>query len=63
MSKDLPLLPSERKQYEYKIKELKNERDQIYACALRKVNSTITTCKILTEAQKIELLALIWSKE
>lgn len=65
MAKDkaLPLLNSERKELLQKIKDAENKADTIYAAALRKVNSTITTCKILTEAQKIELLALIWSKE
>lgn len=59
---ELPLLNSERKAYEEKIKEQKKRADEIYGCVLRKVNGIIVLSDYLTTEQKERLLSIIWSE-
>lgn len=52
MPKELPLLNSERKAYEEKIKEAKKRADETYGCVMRKVNGLIIRATYLTTEQK-----------
>lgn len=60
---ELEMLPSERKQYHDKIKQLIEERNTAYGCALRKTTSLINQAEWINTEMKIKLLDLIWSKE
>jgi len=57
MSKELPLLNSERRAYEEKIKEQKKRADEVYGCVMRKVNGIIVRSDFLTTEQKERLIA------
>lgn len=61
--KNLPMLNSERKEWQTKVTELTKEKDQIYSAALRKFNSIIIKAEYLTIAQREQLLEQLWSKE
>lgn len=62
-NKDLSMLPSERKELTDKIEKLRQEKDQLYAAVLRKVNGIIVRSDVLTQEQKTNLLSLIWKDE
>lgn len=53
------LLPSKEIAYQNKIRELMEDKRQIYAAALRRVTSIINLSD-LSEEQKKELLSQIW---
>ena len=55
-TKDTALLPSERRQYEEKIKEANKRADEVYGCVLRKVNGLVNRALYLTDHQKRKLL-------
>jgi uncharacterized protein YydD (DUF2326 family) len=55
------LLPSTERAYKDKIKELTEEKKMIYAAALRRVTAIINLSS-LSEAQKTELLSVIWEE-
>ena len=59
---DLPLLPSERRQYEMKIREAVNHADAQFHAALRYVNRIVLEDQFLTNADKDRLLSKIWEK-
>lgn len=56
MSKELPLLNSERKELNEKIKEAKKRADETYGCVMRKVNGLIIRATYLTTEQKERLI-------
>jgi uncharacterized tellurite resistance protein B-like protein len=56
------LLPSQEKEYKNKIKELIEEKKMIYAAALRRVTAIINLSRDLSEAQKADLIEMIWEE-
>lgn len=56
MNEYTPLLPSERRHYEEKIKEANKRADEVYGCVLRKVNGLVNRALYLTDEQKRKLL-------
>jgi autonomous glycyl radical cofactor GrcA len=61
--KELPLLPSTVKEWKEKVTKLQQEKDQLYASVLRRVNGIIVRSNDLTEEQKSSLLSQIWSEQ
>lgn len=59
---ELPLLPSERRRYEMKIREAVNHADSQWNASLRRVNRIVLECDFLDNAQKDALLELLWEK-
>ncbi|MNF50234.1 hypothetical protein D3C85_293170 [compost metagenome] len=57
---DLPLLPSERRQYEMKIREATNHADSQYAAALRHASFVVQTCKDIPQDIKDEIINKLW---
>jgi hypothetical protein len=55
------LLPSQHKEYKDRIKQLEDDKRQIYACCLRRVTRIINTSSI-SEAEKKDLLEMIWEE-
>lgn len=59
---DLPLLPSERRQYEMKIRDAVNHADAQWNAALRYVNRIVLEADYLTNEQKDLILESVWRK-
>lgn len=57
---DLPLLPSERRQLQDKIREAEQRFDLAYSQACSKFTSIINTDSTLTDAQKQNILDRLW---
>lgn len=57
---DLPLLPSERRQLENKVKEAIAKYETAYANALRHVTYVINTHEGLTQEQRDSIVHRIW---
>lgn len=57
---DLPLLNSERYQFQQKLKAADTKAQEAHSAALRFVNRIVNEADFLTEQQKELLLALIW---
>lgn len=55
-NKELPLIPSERRQYEEKIKEANKRADETFGCVMRKVNGLIVRATYLSTEQKERLI-------
>jgi hypothetical protein len=55
------LLPSQVRIYKDRIKQLEDDKRQIYACCLRRVTRIINTSSI-SEAEKKDLLEMIWEE-
>ena len=60
--KELSLLPSERKEFLSKIKELNNKYEMAYANALRSFTRVINTHEGLTSELKESILYRIWNE-
>lgn len=58
----LPLLPSERRAYEMKIREAVNHADAQWNAALRYVNRIVLEADYLTNEQREKLLETMWKK-
>lgn len=56
MSKELPMLNSERKELREKIKEANKRADETYGCVIRKVNGLIIRATYLSTEQKERLI-------
>ena len=59
---DLPLLPSERKDLENKVKEANQRAETIYAATLRKVTAIINNHESLTAEQRDSILYRVWNE-
>lgn len=57
---DLPLLPSERRQLQDKIREAEQRFDLAYSQACSKFTSIINADSTLTDAQKQNILNQLW---
>ena len=62
MNNDLPLLPSERKEFLSKIKEANDKYEMAYANALRHFTRVINTHEGLTSELKESIIYRIWNE-
>lgn len=57
---ELPLLPSQHKEYKEKIRDLKNQLTTVHASALRKVTAIINNSNLISVEIKEALLKEVW---
>jgi len=57
---DLPLLNSERKEFQNKLREMKEQLQLVETTVLHRINRIVNEADYLTTEQKTELLNQIW---